>query len=250
MTTYCDLNSLLREKTIDDALSLAEKNGKQEGNKNATHHLDVYNLNNYDDFWSTPIKGAKLNKTTFHTESVVMGVDGTEKMNVRVDFTPRGKRPFDYIVKTLEAMNGGSGKPLMCLFGLTDRYIINAIDIILTDIIETLDSGKRYSIPNASSIKVPTQWKIRIALFQVQYRYFMGLDQDPLPEKEIVSSLSEKEESEFKDLEDRLQEIRQKTACFNPHILPRTDGRAKNPLCVNKEEIELNDRLNRLIAKN
>jgi len=64
----------------------------------------------------------------------------------------------------------------------------------------------------------------------------MGLEQDPLPEKEIVSSLSEKEESEFKDLEDRLQETRQKTACFNPHILPHTDGRAKNPLCVNREK--------------
>ena len=194
MTTYCDLISLLREKTIDEALSLAKKNGIQEGNKNAMRHLDVYNLNNYDDFWSTSTsRRSKLNKTTFLTESVVMGVDGTEKMNVRVDFTPRGKRPFDYIVKILEAMDGASGKPLMCLFGLTDRYIINAIDIILTDIIETLNSGERYSIPNASSIKVPTQWKFRISLFQVQYRFFMGLDQASLPEKKIVSSPSEKE---------------------------------------------------------
>ena len=247
MTTYYD--HLPTEQEIDAHLSRAKVNGTQEGNKNAARHLNVYNLNNYDDFWSTPIKGAKLNKTTFLTETVVMGVDGTEKSSVKADFTPRGKRPFDYIAKILEAMDA-KRKPLMCLFGLTDRYIINAIDIILTDIIETLGSGKRFSIPHASSIKIPKQWNSRIALFQVQYRYFMGLDQDPLPEKEIVSSLSEKEESEFKDLEDRLQEIRQKTACFNPHIIPRTDGRAKNPLRVNREEIELNDRLNRLIAKN
>ena len=183
MTTYYD--HLPTEQEIDAHLSQAKVNGTQEGNKNATRHLNVYNLNNYDNFWSIPIKGAKLNKTTFLTETAVMGVDGTEKSSVKADFTPRGKRPFDYIAKILEAMDA-KRKPLMCLFGLTDRYIINAIDIILTDINETLVSGKRFPIPHASSIKIPTQWNIRIALFQVQYRYFMGLDQDPLPEKEIV----------------------------------------------------------------
>lgn len=247
MTTYYD--NLPTEQEIDSQLSQARQNGKQEGNKNAAYRLDVYNLNNHDDFWSTPITGAKLNKTTFLSEIVVMGVDDTEKRTVRADFTPRGKRPFDYIVKVLEAMDA-NGKLLACLFGLTDRYIINAIDIILTDIIETLNSGKRFPIPNASSIKVPTQWNIRIALFQVQYRYFMGLDQDPLPEKEVVKTPSTKEESEFKDLEDRLQELRRKTTCDKPRTLPRVDGRTKNPLCVNQEESDLIDRLNRLIAKN
>ena len=71
MTTYYD--HLPTEQEIDAHLSQAKVNGTQEGNKNATRRLNVHNLNNYDDFWSTPIKGAKLNKTTFLTETVVMG---------------------------------------------------------------------------------------------------------------------------------------------------------------------------------
>ena len=236
----------------------AKRNGTQPKNRNSRHHLNINTLNHYDEYWSKPLSGAKLNKLGFHDDTVVVDYteDGKEVAKVqkvvKVDFTPRGVRPLDYIVKILTKMEKDKS-PLEPVYNLGDRFTINAIDIFLGDIIDTLSAGLRYCIPNHSSIKIPTAWRMKVIDFRVQFRFFMGLDHDKLPEQKPLPKNDKIIESDqdraFHKLAEELKQMRLNGRCVLPHQLPRSTPE-RNSFCASPEECDLMDRLNRLIASN
>ena len=171
--------------------------GYQEANLNAGHHLDVQELNELHPLWSKEIPEVgsteyklKIMKVSFSNETQNRDEEDKDKKE-KTDFIERGDRPLCKALKLVEA--AVYDRPIYKVFmDEKDKFIINAVDIIIGDILESLIRGESYRFNNASSTKVkPSSGAIDLLkIAYVKFRYFTGLP--PLKEPESPTTLEKK----------------------------------------------------------
>ena len=170
-------------------MNSSEHSGYQEANLNAGHHLNIEELNELHPLWSKELlqlgspdykpssQKVYFSKETWNRDEA--NKDGKEK----TDFMERGNRPLCKALKVVEA--SVYDKPIyQVLMGEKDKFIIDAIDIIIGDILESLIKGDSYHFNNASSTKVrPSPAVInRLKVAYVKFRYFANLPPLPTPQ--------------------------------------------------------------------
>ena len=196
---------LLDELDLDKSLAHAKENGRQEGNLNVGYHCDPEELNTLHPFWTsvdeeTPEDSAatiSFNTTTFTR-------DETDKdLRENTDFLERGEKPLCGVVKLVEASIGK--KPIWPIVAnINDKFKVNAMDIIMEEILETLEAGKNYLCNNSSSLRLrSTPGSINsIKSTYVIFRYITGLPplsfppppKPPTPEENRVKLAEAKKE--------------------------------------------------------
>ena len=169
--------------------------GHQEANLNAGHHLNIEELNELHPLWSKELPQPGYPEYKPHSQKVYFSKetwnrdeankDGKEK----TDFLERGDRPLCKALKLIEAAE--YNKPIyQVLMGEKDKFMIDAIDIIIGDTLESLIKGYSYQFNNASSTKVrPSPAVInRLKVAYVKFRYFTDLP----PLKDCITTTQEK----------------------------------------------------------
>lgn len=164
--------------------------GYQEANLNAGHHLNIDELNELHPLWSKGIPDVgsqdyklKVKKVCFCEETQNRD-EANKDRKEKTDFMERGDRPLCKALKLIEA--AVYDRPIYEIFlGEKDKFIINAVDIIIGDILESLIKGDSYRFNNASSTKVrPSPAFInKLKISYVKFRYFTGLPPLPIPPK-------------------------------------------------------------------
>ena len=180
----------------------SEHSGYQEANLNAGHHLDIEELNELHPLWSKELlqpsspdykpnpKKVSFSKETRNRDEV--GKDRKEK----TDFMERGSRPLCKVLKLVEA--SVYDKPIYQVFlGEENKFVVNAVDIIIGDILECLIKGETYRFNNSSSTKLRPSPAIinKIKVAYVKFRYFANLPPLPTsPRHEKTDTLEERME--------------------------------------------------------
>ena len=172
-------------------------NRYQEANLNAGHRLNIEELNELHPLWSKEIPRLgssdyelRIQKVSFSKETQNR-YEGDNDKREKTDFMERGDRPLCKALKLLEAAI--YDRPVYKIFiGEKDKFIINAVDIIIGDILESLIKGENYRFSNASSAKVSPSPAIinKLKIAYVKFRYFNGLP--PLKEPESQTTLGKK----------------------------------------------------------
>ena len=163
-------------------------NGYQEANLNAGHHLNIEELNELHPLWSKSspepgdsdydIRGKII---SFSNETQNRDEANNDKRE-KTDFIERGERPLCKALKLLEA--AVYDRPVYkILLGEKDKFIINAIDIIIEDILETLNKGESYRFNNSSSMRVKSSPAVidKLETAYVKFRYVADLPPYQLP---------------------------------------------------------------------
>jgi len=166
-----------------------EHSGYQEANLNAGHHLNVEELNELHPLWSKelPEPGSpeyKLGSQKVYFSKETQNRDEVGKdMKEKTDFMERGSRPLCKALKVVKA--SVYDKPIYQVFlGEENKFIVNAVDIIIGDILECLIKGETYRFNNSSSTKLrPSPTVInKIKVAYVKFRYFANLPPLPIPQ--------------------------------------------------------------------
>ena len=182
------------ELEIDYSIMFARENGKQEANLNAGYHCDPQEINLLHPVWKEDSE-EEVDEVS-HTQSSEKRVTFGKKILQKVgwdshgsivvkeqdtDFVERGERPLCKVVKIVEASIGCSKTIIPILVGIKDKDFLQEIDDRLKDIIDTLEAGQNYSIPNASSITIKPGFHAidLISKAHVIFQYFAGIP--PLP---------------------------------------------------------------------
>ena len=162
--------------------------GYQEANLNAGHHLNIEELNELHPLWSkeipevgSPDYKLRVQKVSFSEETQNRDEEDKDKKE-KTDFVERGDRPLCKALKLIEAT--AYDKPIYPIFlGEQNKFIINAVDIIIGDILESLIKGDSYRFNNASSTKLRPSPAIinELKIAYVKFRYFTGLPPLPIP---------------------------------------------------------------------
>ena len=162
--------------------------GYQEANLNAGHHLDIDELNELHPLWSKelPDQGSpdyelRTRKVAFCGETQNRDEEDKDKRE-KTDFMERGDRPLCKALKLIEA--SAYDKPIYPIFmGEKNKFILNAVDIIIGDILGSLIKGDSYRFNNASSTKVrPSPAFInKLKIAYVKFKYFANLPPLPIP---------------------------------------------------------------------
>ena len=153
----------------------------QTANLNAGQHLSVQNLNTIG-FWSTsPHLPTSSPVLKFSEETHCLHKDGT-KQDVDTDFCERGNRPLCKALKIIEAAI--YRKPIYPIFVGADDCVasLSQIDLIMKDIIATLEKGENYRFCSASSTVLrPSPSAVSsVKGAYVKFRYFSNLGPPPL----------------------------------------------------------------------
>lgn len=167
-------------------MNSSEHSGYQEANLNAGHHLNVEELNELHPLWSkdlletgSPDYKPSSQKVSFSKETRNRDEVGKD-MKEKTDFMERGNRPLCKALKVVEA--SVYDKPIYQVFlGEENKFVVNAVDIIIGDILECLVKGETYRFNNSSSTKLRPSPAIinKIKVAYVKFRYFANLQ--PLP---------------------------------------------------------------------
>lgn len=162
--------------------------GYQEANLNAGHHLNIEELNELHPLWSkgipevcSPDYKLKVKKVCFCRETHNRDESNKDKKE-KTDFVERGDRPLCKALKLIEA--AAYDKPIYPIFlGNENKFILNAVDIIIGDILGSLIKGDSYRFNNASSTKVrPSPAFInKLKIAYVKFKYFANLPPLPIP---------------------------------------------------------------------
>ena len=157
---------------------LAQNNAFQEANLNAGYHCDTEELNYLHPFWkkaSEECTREGATKISFNTSAFVR--DETDKdLRENTDFFERGDKPLCSVVKLVEAAVGK--KPIWPIVAhINDKFKVTAMDLIIEEILETLEEGKNYHFNNCSSLRLrSTPGSINVIKSSyVLFRYITGL---------------------------------------------------------------------------
>lgn len=169
---------------LDKSLSLAKENGRQEGNLNVGYHCSIEELNHIHLFWKmTGEETPRDNTETISFNATTFTRDETDKdLKENTDFLERGEKPLYGVVKLVEASIGK--KPIWPIVAnINDKFKVNAMDLIIEEILETLEAGKNYLCNNSSSLRLrSTPGSINsIKSTYVLFRYIVGLPPLPFP---------------------------------------------------------------------
>ena len=153
--------------------------GYQVNNLNAGHHLNVEELNELHPLWSKELKipdyRVKSKRVSFCDKTMCRDEECGD-IKEKTDFLERGNRPLCKALKVIEAAI--YELPIYNIFlGEKNKFIYNAVDIIIDDILESLVKGVPYRFNNASSTMVkPTSIAIeKIKTAHLKFKYFAGL---------------------------------------------------------------------------
>jgi len=196
---------LLDGLDLDKSLALAKENGRQEGNLNVGYHCDLEELNTLHPFWTSGDEETpKDNAATILFDGTTFTRDETDKdLRENTDFLERGEKPLCGVVKLVEASIGK--KPIWPIVAhINDKFKVNAMDIIMEEILETLESGKNYQFSNCSSLRMrSTPGSINVIKSSyVIFRYITGLaplsfpppPKPPTPEENRIKLAGAKKE--------------------------------------------------------
>lgn len=169
---------LLDELDLDKSLAHAKENGRQEGNLNVGYHCDLEELNTLHPFWTSGDEETPKDNTatiSFNT-STFTRTETDRDLRENTDFIERGDKPLCEVVKLVETAFGK--KPIWPVVAhINDKFKVNAMDIIMEEILETLEAGKNYKFNNCSSLRLrSTPGSINfIKSSYVIFRYITGL---------------------------------------------------------------------------
>ena len=185
-------DELLDELGLDKSLAHAKENGRQEGNLNVGYHCSTEELNQLHPFWKmTGEETPKDNAATISFNAITFTRTETDKdLRENTDFLERGERPLCEVAKIVEASIGK--KPIWPIIAhINDKFKVNAMDIIIEEILETLEAGKNYHFNNCSSLRLRSSpGSINsIKSSYVLFRYIVGLPPltFPPPPKPLTS---------------------------------------------------------------
>jgi len=183
-------DELLDELDLDKSLAHAKENGRQEGNLNAGYHCDPEELNHLHLFWKMTDEEFAKNQTISFNDSIFTRDESDNDLRENIDFLERGKRPLCEVAKIVEASIGK--KPIWPIIAhINDKFKVNAMDIIIEEILETLEAGKNYHFNNCSSLRLRSSpGSINsIKSSYVLFRYIVGLPPltFPPPPKPLTS---------------------------------------------------------------
>tara|TARA_B100000900_G_scaffold415953_1_gene448093 strand:- start:1607 stop:2209 length:603 start_codon:yes stop_codon:yes gene_type:complete len=167
--------------------------GYQVNNLNAGHHLNVEELNELHPLWSKELKNSgysvKPRRVSFCKETMCRDEEYGD-IKEKTDFLERGNRPLCKALKVIEAAI--YERPIYNIFlGEKSKFIYNAVDIIIDDILESLVKGIPYRFNNASSTRVkPSSIAIeKIKTAHLKFKYFAGLPLSKTPPIHKVSQI-------------------------------------------------------------
>lgn len=198
-------SKFIDELELDKSIAIAKDNGRQEGNLNAYYHCQPEELNLLHPFWNTADEEfTREDPTTISFNTISFTRDETDNdLREKTDFIERGEKPLCEVVKLVEATFGN--KPIWTIVAhISDKFTLNAMDIIMEDILETLESVKTYYFNNCSSLRIKsTPSSINeIKSTYVLFRYIAGfppltfppLPKIPTPEENRIKLAEAKKE--------------------------------------------------------
>jgi hypothetical protein len=189
------------EEELDLSLLVARENGKQMANLNAGYHCDplelsllhpVWKETNWDKVETRPSPLPGENRITFSEKILSQPNDGGERVEEDTDFVERGERALCKVVKIVEATIESSGKITPILLGVKDKARLQEMNIILKDVISTLEAGKAYRFANSSSIRLKPNIHALNLLSKAYtvFQYFAGFPPEKLS-PHILSNAAE-----------------------------------------------------------
>ena len=169
------------ELELDKSLALAKENGYQEGNLNAGHAVRAQELNRNHPFWKMTneefTRDNTTDLTTISFNTTTFSRDENDKDNrENTDFFERGDRPLCAVVKIVQASIGKKSIwPIVA--HINDKFKVTAMDLIIEEILKTLEGGETYLFNNCSSLRLrSTPGSIdAIKSSYVLFRYIVGL---------------------------------------------------------------------------
>ena len=195
----------LNELDLDKSLAYAKENGRQEGNLNVGYHCSTEELNHLHIFWKmTGGETPKDNNTTISFNTSAFARDENDKdLRENTDFIERGDRPLCSVAKIVQASIGKKSIwPIVA--HINDKFKVNAMDIIMEEILETLGDGNNYHFNNSTSLRIRSSSSSidSIKSSYVLFRYIVGLPplsfppppKPPTPEENRIKLAEAKKE--------------------------------------------------------
>jgi len=175
-------DEFLDELELDESLALAKENGHQEGNLNAGLAVrfghTAQEINRTNPFWKmTDEEIIRDDPTTIYFNSSTFVRDENDKdTRENTDFIERGDRPLCSVAKIVQASIGKKSIwPIVA--HINDKFKVTAMDLIMEEILETLEAGKAYHFNNCSSLKLRSSRSSIDSVMSsyVLFRYIVGL---------------------------------------------------------------------------
>ena len=179
----------LDELDLDKSLSLAKENGHQEGNLNAGRAVRAEEINLHHPFWnetnrdeeeglwwnSGNIEHFSPLTTTFDVNVLVKSTGDWMVSKEETDFVERGDRPLYKVGQIVETAIKDKKTIIPILVSVKDQETLHKIGDIMEEIINKLNKGKRYSVSNCTSLRIPVVALNIICELYTVYQYFAGI---------------------------------------------------------------------------
>lgn len=195
----------ISEEALDLNLSMARENGTQEANVNAGYHCDIPDLNLLHPVWGDwedeapcshqcdrPLPRVSFGEKIL--EKVGWDLDGVGEVSQEdINFVERGDRALCKVVKIIVSVIESSSRTIIpILIGVKDMNVLQEMNIIMSDIVSTLEAGKVYRFCNSSSIKIKPGFHALnlISGAYVVFQYFSGFPPEKL-NNHILSNAAE-----------------------------------------------------------
>ena len=179
-----ELDESLDELELDESIALAKDNGYQGGNLNAGRVVLAQEINHTNPFRKmTDEEIIRDDPTTIYFNPSTFVRDENDKdTRENTDFIERGDRPLCSVAKIIQASIGKKSIwPIVA--HINDKFKVTAMDLIMEEILETLEAGKAYQFNNCSSLKLrPSRSSIDSVMSSyVIFRYIVGLPPPTFP---------------------------------------------------------------------
>ena len=165
----------LDELDLDKSLALAKENGRQEGNLNAGYHCDTEELNLLHPFWAKEVTEDRQNRVTFGQKILAKSTASAEPVKEKTDFVEREDRPLYKVVQIVETAIKERKTIIPILVSVKDPETLQKIGDIMQEIINKLEKGKRYSVSNCTSLRIPAVALNTLCEVYTVYQYFAGI---------------------------------------------------------------------------
>jgi len=168
----------LDELELDKSLALAKENGHQEGNLNAGRAVRAEEINLHHPFWAEGHENEVFRKghaITFDANILSKSTGSAEVEGGETDFVERGDRPLYKVVQIVETAIKDRKTIIPILVSVKDQEILHKIGDIMREIINKLEKGKRYSVSNCTSLRIPAAALNTLCEVYTVYQYFAGI---------------------------------------------------------------------------
>ena len=182
----------LDELGLDESIALAKENGHQEGNLNAGRAVRAQEINLHHPFWNETNWNEQeehaINSGVSFDVNILAKSTGSAEVKEKTDFAERGDRPLYKVVQIVETAIKEKKTIIPILVSVKDHETLHKVGDIMQEIINKLEKGKRYSVSNCTSLRIPAAALNTLCEVYTVYQYFAGIS--PIytlgaPEKEL-----------------------------------------------------------------